>query len=600
MKVEHLDALQIIDTVSVLLPVVNGCLTIFHKSVKDWLVDEELAEDLVVNPLTGHSDIALLCYTEFMKLKMNIVTTDELVSKPIHKYAIDNLVYHLSNTSGNCDDVMKLCKIVTDLQYMYYRLHASQLSAKDLLDDFTEAKKLVPVKTDSYKKLELSKNFLHRHAHVVGTSPHLIFQRALNEPQAISMQLGIQNYIDNPGIKFPGLHMYLELINKPQNVTPAVIEYHCIDNVMNFDLSLDGKILACVDGGKVYVWNKPTGELLCDLSKKDQYACSISPNGKEILLGDVTEVMGADGSITPLFETDDGNTDVCIFSPNGKYILGWISCGDRLLRLLAEMQVSVEFHLQVWYRDLGTSKLLERTSKREIRPLCACFSHDSGSILCGHKDGWIIIWESESGKPKAMLSTDGAAIKSRPFKRSQSLRSDPVYDIAYSQNGHFIAACYSDGILIWDAAAFKLIQKIQPSQELLSAQTDITYTGCSFSRDSQYLVAGLSNGYVNTWINQTADMKPFCLQLTTNLLGSPDAVNQCIFDNDKNLICSVNNVIGLYDYQSLQGNPMPEQIACCSSTFCHFMRVSFRWTGSINKWQWYYMCLECYTWYLHC
>ena len=160
-----------------------------------------------------------------------------------------------------------------------------------------------------------------------------------------------------------------------------------------------------------------------------------------------------------------------------------------------------------------------------------------------------------------MLSTDGTAIKSGPFKRSQSLRSDPVYDIAYSQNGHFIAACYSDGILIWDAAALKLIQKIQPSQELLSAQTDITYTGCSFSRDSQYLVAGLSNGYVNTWINQTADMKPFCLQLTTNLLGSPDAVNQCIFDNNKNLICSVNNVIGIYDYQTLQGNPMPEQIA---------------------------------------
>ena len=238
-------------------------------------------------------------------------------------------------------------------------------------------------------------------------------------------------------------------------------------------------------------------------------------------------------------------------------LYGWIFC------LLADIDYvyATEFYLKVWDRDLATSKLLERTSKKEVRPLCACFSHDSGSILCGHRDGWIIIWETQNGKPKAMLSTDGTVIKNGPFKRSQILRDDPIYNIAYSPNGHFFAVRYSDGILIWDAAALKLIQKIQPNQELSSAQTDIKYTGCSFSRDSQYLIAGLSNGYINTWMNQTDDVKPFSLQLAINLCGSPDAVNQCIFDNERNLICSVNNVIGLYDCQTLHNNPTPESIA---------------------------------------
>lgn len=425
LKVEQSEALQIIDTVSVLLPVVNGCLTIFHKSIKDWLIDENLAEDLVVDPVAGHSQVASLCYAELRTLKANTIAIDELMAKPIYKYAIENLVYHLSNANSRPDDIMRLCSTVTDLQYMYYRLHTSQMSAKDLLDDLTEAKKMVQAKTEPYKKLELSINFVHRHAHIVGTYPHLVFQCALNEPQPVSMQLGIQNYIDNPGIKFPGLHMYLELINKPQNFTPALTEYHCTNNVVSFDYSLDGKVLASGDaGGKLYVWNKHTGELLCDLTREEQSfmfptnKCSISPSGKEILVGDITEVIGIDGSIIPLFEIEDSNINACVFSPNEKYILGWSYYTDGYFRLLAEIQLDIplQFCLKVWNRNTANSKLLERTGKREVRPLCACFSHDSNSILCGHRDGWIIIWETESGKTKAMLSTDGTVIKAGPFK----------------------------------------------------------------------------------------------------------------------------------------------------------------------------------------
>ena len=270
LKVEHSEALQIIDAVSVLLPIVNDCLTIFHKSVKDWLVDEDLAEDLVVNPIAGHSQVALLCYTKLKKLKISPVSISELVGKPIHKYAIDNLVYHLSKTTRKPDDIMKLCDTVMDLQYIYYRLHTSQRSTKYLLDDIAEAKRLVQPRTELNKKLELSANFLYRHAHILSTYPHLIFQCALNEPWPIAMQLGIQNYTDSPADKFPGLHVYLELINKPQNFAPALTEYHCTNDVISFDYSHDGQVIACTDAKtRVYAWNKLTGELMCNLTKKN-------------------------------------------------------------------------------------------------------------------------------------------------------------------------------------------------------------------------------------------------------------------------------------------------------------------------------------------
>ena len=153
------------------------------------------------------------------------------------------------------------------------------------------------------------------------------------------------------------------------------------------------------------------------------------------------------------------------------------------------------------------------------------------------------------------------------------MKDDPIYDIACSPNGHFIAACYSDGILIWDAAVLGLVQKIQPSTELPSAQTNVRYTGCTFSSDSQHLTAGLLNGYINAWLYQTTTVEPFSLQLSTNLCGSSDAVYQCMFDDEKNLICSINNVIGVYDYQALLNNLTSKTVVIHPyyATSCEFL-----------------------------
>ena len=41
-------------------------------------------------------------------------------------------------------------------------------------------------------------------------------------------------------------------------------------------------------------------------------------------------------------------------------------------------------------------------------------------------------------------------------------------------------------------SCLSLVQIIQPNAELLCEQAKISYTGCSFSGDSQHLVAGLT------------------------------------------------------------------------------------------------------------
>ena len=62
----------------------------------------------MVNPTDGNSQVVLLCYAEYRTLKTNNIVIGELIAKLVYKYAIENLVYHFSKTSGKPDDIITL------------------------------------------------------------------------------------------------------------------------------------------------------------------------------------------------------------------------------------------------------------------------------------------------------------------------------------------------------------------------------------------------------------------------------------------------------------------------------------------------------------
>lgn len=73
-----------------------------------------------------------------------------------------------------------------------------------------------------HQRLQLCTNFVHRYAHILGSMPQLVFQCALNGPEDVAHQLGLQLYQDNPAQHIPGLTLYLELINKLQSFASAI------------------------------------------------------------------------------------------------------------------------------------------------------------------------------------------------------------------------------------------------------------------------------------------------------------------------------------------------------------------------------------------
>ena len=569
LNVSDAESSQIMNTVSVLLPVHNGYVSMFHKSIRDWLKDRDLAEDLAIDSTPGHSDVADICNEEFKTIKLSAPQEKEIAYNPVTKYVIEHTVYHMCSASKpSLSD--KLCSIVTDLQYMFYKLLLSR-SAKDLMDDLSEAKKVVSKSPSHRQILQHCIRFVHRYVQTLRSMPQMVFQCALNDPQDIGSHICLEQYI--PAQHFPGLELYLELINKPHSPASAITEYHCENEITSLTKSPDGKLLICSDSkGKIYIWDKYTGDLLQEevIVGRDFFfpihRCSVSPDGSLILYGNLTEAVNINGATVPLFSKatpDPWEINTCIFSPDGKFVVAWTYFVDGSFRLFSEIQmdVAVKFTVQIWDRDKAISTTLEEVTIKEVRPLCACISCDSKFVACGHRDGRIMLWETSTKRPKAMLLSDGATIREGPFKPGDSPEDNPINDIVYSLNGHYLAASHSKGITVWDAASLNFIQNFLPSNDILKVHTNVKFCFCSFSADSKNIVAGLSNGYIHVWNKQPGPTGTYALQLSSKPHGSSDPVTPCFFDDHKNIICAVRSSICIYAYDSLLKYPPIESLA---------------------------------------
>ena len=127
-------------------------------------------------------------------------------------------------------------------------------------------------------------------------------------------------------------------------------------------------------------------------------------------------------------------------------------------------------------------------------------------------------------------------------------KEDPVKQIQCSGDGHFIAACYQSQILVWDAAAFVLLQTVLVSStegQLLKFET------CSFSADGKFLVAGMSHGHVMVWVLRSGSKQPFKQTIFCRLSATAFSVKQCSIDCHMNVISAMGFSVYIHSYTAL-------------------------------------------------
>ena len=245
-----------ISCVSALLPVQDGCIHFFHKSVKDWLIDKSnyRQHHFSVDEKEGHEVLSKLCIDELHELKRKGV--DGAQFSDITKYALRHGVQHMLQLEDArvCSLEEVVTKFVLDVELVYAKLCVNVTAASE---DIVWVQKQAGI-----KKLQRALNtllvLLRKHIATLEKLPHTIFQTLWNEggPELSSQAL---NLLETRYSQMA----YIEYLHKENVQRRIQAKFRCSGAVACFDISpqLDYMVCECEDN-TIQLWSLHTGKQL--------------------------------------------------------------------------------------------------------------------------------------------------------------------------------------------------------------------------------------------------------------------------------------------------------------------------------------------------
>ena len=246
-----------VSCISSLLPIQDGCVHFFHKSVKDWLVDKSSYgnHNFSVNKDEGHRILAKLCMEEFDEVKRRGVSDSEPFSDTA-RYALQHGVKHmleLDERTRSCSLENLVNVYVLDVELVYAKLCVnSAIPAEDILFavEHDELKGL--------KSLETLLFLLRKHSRSLKNLPKCIFQTLLNEG-GLELSSEASKLLET---KYSDIS-YMEHLNKNDLHGACLSTFTCSSEVACFDVSRRSGLMVCeCRDGTIYLWSLHTGNLI--------------------------------------------------------------------------------------------------------------------------------------------------------------------------------------------------------------------------------------------------------------------------------------------------------------------------------------------------
>ena len=339
----HRKVRKAIECISTLLPVQDGFIHFFHKSVKDWLTNRTAygRHDFSVDEKQGHLALSELCTGELNDVKRRGVHGGEF--SDTGKYALQHGVYHMLESEEVDESTRSFEEIVnnyvTDLDIVYAKLCVNNTASSEdiILTQKQEAFQLLS--SDSQSALSTMWSLLRKHHERLSTRPSIFFQVMVNSGRDVfaskATELLNTKYHEVP---------YMEYVHKEvekDQLEEIQAFFRCTSQVACFDISpqRDFMVSECRDG-TIQFWSLKTGELRWKrpatfrkryskvdvhhefrvVSNSSVLSCYRSvvfhPNKARVLPGTLSHAYSFNGDLLPLFPDSKCRFLVC--SINGE------------------------------------------------------------------------------------------------------------------------------------------------------------------------------------------------------------------------------------------------------------------------------------------
>ena len=238
-----------ISCISTLLPVREGRLHFFHKSIKDWLVASSPYEqhDFKVDEKEGHIVLSDLCASELDSIKQKGVHGRQFTNT--ERYALHHGTQHMLEVKAG-----QVYQYATDLELIYAKLCIKSTSMiEDLLGLHGDNSSILSDERVFFVPSLLS--LLRKHSYYLLDHPHLFFQCLINQgiPE-LSSSAAIILESSTPKIPF------MKYLDNEEQKGAEQARFCCSHKVVCFDVSPERDHLVCESSDStIHLWSLQTG-----------------------------------------------------------------------------------------------------------------------------------------------------------------------------------------------------------------------------------------------------------------------------------------------------------------------------------------------------
>jgi hypothetical protein len=408
----------IIGIMSEVLPVYEGCLTVYHKSLRDWLILDGYEEHaFVADVADGNERLWRACKSVYSDIN-SLSSVSDFQMSPETRYALKNGGNLLLNVADT-DDFHWLVNV--RVNYLKLKFCDSLNADFSRILGICRSKLSDPIFWAIIQLHAILRNFPPSYMYAPEHKKCYIYLQSLVNGHFVVLQMKNNYETEARNILDKTNELWVEEVRNERNFKFKIIS-HAVYDIPNLDLQIkltalspDNKLLACGKYKHLEVFNLPTLTIIFQLNVSERNSLFefpiFSPDSSYLLLNSVrTCISIVDQKEIPFIPHGPQRFRCCSFS----------SCGTRLVTLQPDF-------IKVW--DVIKKNLLVEVENTIEADYC-CFSKCNSHILATN-------WSSSSFDNFALFDSRTLA-----SLKAGDICADTC--LTYEDNYQIISPCHNE------------------------------------------------------------------------------------------------------------------------------------------------------------